>query len=42
MKQLKGFVEWKDLDLGAEFVHGEKSILKTIIDQNVRNHPDRS
>jgi hypothetical protein len=23
------------MDLGAEFVHGEKSILKTLIDQNV-------
>ena len=32
---MKGFVEWKDLDLGAEFIHGEKSILKTVIDQNV-------
>ena len=38
VKQLKGWVDWKDLDLGAEFVHGEKSILKTLIDKNVNSY----
>ena len=32
---MKGFVDWKDLDVGSEFVHGDKSKLKSLIDQNV-------
>lgn len=35
VKQLKGFVDWKDIDIGSEFIHGERSVLKNLIDQNV-------
>lgn len=37
VKSLKGFVDWKDIDLGAEFIHGEKSALKALVDKNVFN-----
>eukprot|EP01116_Phalansterium_solitarium_P006231 TRINITY_DN18539_c0_g1_i1.p1 TRINITY_DN18539_c0_g1~~TRINITY_DN18539_c0_g1_i1.p1 ORF type:complete len:535 (+),score=185.93 TRINITY_DN18539_c0_g1_i1:35-1639(+) len=33
VKSLRGFVEWKALDLGAEFVHGDGTPLKDIIDK---------
>lgn len=33
MKHLKGFVDWKTLDLGAEFIHGSGSLLNEIIDK---------
>lgn len=38
-KSLKGFLDWKDIDLGAEFIHGDKTLLKRIVDQ--RGYPCR-
>jgi len=33
VKGLKGFVDWKSVDLGAEFIHGRKTVLKKIADE---------
>jgi len=33
VRSVEGFVDWKRVDLGAEFIHGKKSLLKDIIDR---------
>jgi hypothetical protein len=33
VKQLKGFLNWKSLEIGAEFIHGSVSSLKQLIDE---------
>lgn len=30
-----GWLDWKDMDLGAEFIHGSKTMLKKYVDRNV-------
>jgi len=34
IKPLSGFVPWKTLDLGAEFIHGRNTIINTIVNEN--------
>jgi len=34
IKAMKGWVHWKTLDLGAEFIHGKETLLNKIVDEN--------